>query len=93
MAIKFDNNDKQQNAVSMVVHEDLNRDEAIIFGKFLLVEWNRHDNDINKIKNTIHYLEDKHNIKIMEPNVKIAMMIKEIKSRKSIGRRRILRVK
>lgn len=76
MAIKFDND-------NMVVHEDLNRDEAIIFGKFLLAEWNRHDNDINKIKNTIHYLEDKHNIRIMKPNERIAMMIKEIKSRKS----------
>lgn len=57
MAIDFDFD-------NMVIHENLNRDEAMIFGKFLLAERNRHGNDIDKINDTIHYLEEKHDIEI-----------------------------
>ena len=55
--IKFD--DKK-----LVIHQELNREEAIIFCKFLIAEIMRHEEDIGMIKETIKYLEKKHSFEI-----------------------------
>lgn len=51
--IKFDSD-------NMVIHNELNRDEAIVFCKFLIAEKIRHAEDIKKIEITIDYLENKY---------------------------------
>lgn len=48
----------------MIVYENLNKEEAIIFSKFLVDVRNRHNEDIRKIDNIIRYLESKHDIEI-----------------------------
>lgn len=55
--IKFDSK-------NLVIHEALDKDEAVIFCKFLIAEMMRHAEDIKMIKETIKYLEEKHNFDI-----------------------------
>jgi len=47
---------------SMIDEINLNRQEAIIFIKFLVLESKRHSEDISKITNTIVYLKSKFKI-------------------------------
>ncbi len=55
--IKFDSD-------NMVTHDVLNRDEAIIFCKFLIAEKKRHAEDIRRIENSINYLENKYSFEV-----------------------------
>lgn len=57
--IEFDSN-------YLVIHNKLNKDEAITFCKFLIAEKKRHINDIKMIENSIDYLEDKFSFDIAE---------------------------
>jgi arginine repressor len=82
--IKFDDSD-------LVIHDELTKDEAIVFCKFLIAESNRHTEDIRKINDTISYLENKFSIDInmasekIELQSKISKMIEEIKIRKLLA--------
>lgn len=49
-----------------VIHNKLDRNEAITFCKFLIAEKKRHINDIKMIEQTIDYLEDKFSFDIKE---------------------------
>lgn len=55
--IKFDSD-------NMVTHNVLNKDEAIIFCKFLIAEKKRHAEDIRRIEESVDYLENKFGFEI-----------------------------
>ena len=57
--IKFENN-------NLIIHNTLDRNEAITFCKFLMAEKRRHAEDIIMIETSISYLEDKFGFEIEE---------------------------
>lgn len=57
--IEFDSN-------YLVIHNKLDRDEAITFCKFLIAERKRHIVDIKMIETSIDYLENKYSFDIEE---------------------------
>lgn len=57
--IEFDSN-------YLVIHNKLDKNEAITFCKFLMAERKRHFVDIKMIESSINYLEDKFSFDIVE---------------------------
>lgn len=52
-------------ANNLVIHDKLDKEEAKVFCKFLLVELSRHEDDIRKILGTIAFLENKYKIPLI----------------------------
>ena len=44
---------------NLVIHNKLDKKEAVIFCKFLVTEKKRHEDDVKMIQNTIDYLKNK----------------------------------
>lgn len=57
--IKFDSD-------GLTIHDKLDRNESIVFCKFLIAEKRRHAEDIKMIETSISYLEDKFGFNIEE---------------------------
>ena len=51
-----------QDKKGYVIHQDLDKDQAIMFKHFLVQEQARHQEDIEKIQDTVDYLNEKFNL-------------------------------